>query len=119
MATATQAPPSSQQKAGARPERKTAVEPKNSNTWRPWHLVDLGQLQYNIKLRTAKALNDQLSMEIGADYGLLTRQAQPIASLFYDVSLALSHAARALLGPKHVLPPTACCAYPDSWCAGS
>ena len=84
MATSTQAPPSSQRQS-TRPERKIATQPKEDNPWRPWHLIDLGQLQYNLKLRTAKAINDQLSLEIGADYGLLTRQAQPVASLFYDV----------------------------------
>ena len=109
MASATQAPPS-QRRAGAPTERKTAVDPDDSNTWRPWHLVDLGKLRYNLKLRTAKALNDQLSLEIGADYGLLTRQAQPIASLFYDVS-PFDHGATGRLYISRVPMPSSCISF--------
>ena len=83
MATATRAPPA---------KRRETAQKADSKPWRPWDLVQLKEVQNFLKLRSAKQINDQLSMDIGADYCLRTREAQPIASFFYDVRGTQHHA---------------------------
>lgn len=85
MATATQERSKQASKRSAPSSSSSQDKP-----WRPWELVNLSGLHNSLKLRSARRINDQLSVDIGADYCLQTRQAEPVGSLFYDVSSLLT-----------------------------